>query len=188
MFNENHFESATEPMPTISMNEKISNRANDTKNRIEYLRGTRNQFTSHLRNAQVAQDRIKQELNSEKQELTKLADENIDPSLLAFIETRKKEIEKELIEAEIEWMEKKIWDLRVEMSPEKKKMMDEVTWIKRGELLVALTDCVGALREEELLINETGAKKESEEKRLKEIEEKIKKLESEFGEIKKVEE
>ena len=37
-------------------------------------------------------------------------------------------------------------------------------------------------------INETGAKKESEEKRLKEIEEKIKKLESEFGEIKKVEE
>jgi hypothetical protein len=120
-------------------------------------------------------------LLSGKQKLLTLAESIHDPIILARIETAEKEMERELIEIEIEWREKMAYDLHIDASPEKTKLKNGIIWIKRGGLLLALTNCVGALREEKLLLEED---RKGNEKRLNEVNEELKKLENQFKEIK----
>jgi hypothetical protein len=162
--------------------EQVSFIIAETRDELQQLRGLRNEHKSSEREAQIIQDRIKRTLLSGEQKLIACAENIHDPLVLARIETAEKELEKELVEIEIEWREKMAYDLHVDTSPEKTKLENGITWIKRGGLLLALTDCVSALREEKLLLTESNL--EENKKRLNEVEEQLKKLENQFGEIK----
>lgn len=172
---------------SIPLKEKLSALQTETRITLEHLRGLRNQNASNEREAQIVQEKMRGTLLSERQELKNIAKNTNDPLAQAFAETREKEIEKELIDIEIEWKEKQAYDLKIDDSPEKTKILRGIDWIKRGDLLLAIIDCVGALREEKRLLEEIGTTEENAE-RLRYVDEQIKKSEGEFGEIKKLEE
>jgi len=171
-----------ESSPDRESGEQASFIIAETRDELQQLREFRNQHKSSEREAQIVQEKMGKTLLSGKQKLMALTENIHNPLVLARIETAEKELEKELVEIEIEWREKMAYDLLVETSPEKTKLENGITWIKRGGLLLALTDCVSALREEKLLLTESNL--EENKKRLNEIEVQLKKLENQFGEIK----
>jgi hypothetical protein len=179
-----------ENSPAQTSGEQVFSIIEETQIELQQLRGLRNQHESDEREAQIIQERMGRALLSGKQKLLALAENIHDPLILARIETAEKEMEKELVEIEIEWLEKMAYDLRVRTSPKKIKLEDNIARIKRGDFLIALTDCVSALREEKLLLEEThsiNSGHEENKKRLNEVDGQLKKLERQFGEIKDLE-
>ena len=174
-----------EPKIKSSPKEKLSQMKIETRIELQHFRELRNLGESNNPNTQEAQQKMAEQLSSEKEELKKIADETNDALALAEAETREKEIEKELIEIKIEWLEKEAYDFHVDTSPRKTEILNKITWLKQGGLLLAIINCVGALRDEQRLLIETG-KNENDEKRGKYVDEQIKKLENEFREIEKL--
>jgi ATP-dependent Lon protease len=177
----------------MSARKKLSALHRETRITLEHLRGLRNRNASDEREAQIVQEKMGHALLDEKKELRTIAEKTNDTLAQAFAETREKEIEKELVDIEIEWREKQAYDLKVnDGSPQlekdkKTKILRGIEWVKRGDLLLAITDCVGALREEKRLLEEIETAEEKAE-RLRYVDEQIKKMETEFGKIKNLEE
>jgi len=171
----------------LSPTERLTFMKNGTLAKLEELRGSRNQYSSRESNAQLSQEWMKKKLLAEKQDLFKMAEEIDDPIILLKIETREKEIEKELIDLQIEWLEKQMWDLYTETSDEKTKLAEKVSWLKRGDLLLAIINNIGALRGEQLWSAGNGVVAEDA-GRVGYREDEIKKLEDEFREIDKMKE
>lgn len=91
--------------------------------------------------------------DGELAEITENANSQTDPGTLALIRTRTVELERMKIELEIRWIEKKMYDLHVDWSPEKDMLSRELEAAKE-ELGETIRGYVSALHDERnLLLN-----------------------------------
>lgn len=96
-------------------------------------------------------------------ELTQInenAGADADPAILALIRTRSAEIERMKIELDIRWIEKKMWDLHVEWSPEKEALAKELQAIKTERLNTATAEYLSALLDERDALLKSGGTRE----------------------------
>lgn len=95
---------------------------------------------------------IKSEIQSiydnELGQITESARLKTDPGTLALIRTRSLELEKMKAELEIRWIEKRMYDLHVEWSPEKETLSGELQTIVNERLTPLIHEYVSALHDE----------------------------------------
>lgn len=102
---------------------------------------------------------------SEKEELEYAFMQATDPRVKAYITTRTLEIDKMENEFKIRLLEKRIWELHVESSPEKDALQNEVSHIKETVIKPILQNLTNSLRSEKELISPDTAD-EAEKERL----------------------
>lgn len=154
----------------------------ETQIALVHLRNRRDQFSSNEEEATSIQHHLEGVLLEEINKLSAIGALSHDDLVLARIESRNKEIEKEITEIKIEWLEKLMYDLHIENSPEKIKLLNQIIRLKKSDLLSHITHCVAAFREEKLLLSRNLPIPEDLQ-RVTYVDEHIKILEKTFGEI-----
>lgn len=147
-------------MNSTAIRRQLSEKEEAVKIRLHRLRLSLDRYASSDNNAGMIMDEIENELRREKEELQLFSVESIDPLILAQAGTREMEIEKTRVDNKIFWLEKQIYDLHVESSDEKTKLIDKVSRIRHDDLKQAIANCLEALREEKRLYDMRGISEE----------------------------